>query len=197
MGRTARWLAAGLAGLAGLLLLGAALDVYVFLQRDETRPADAAIVLGAAVFGDRPSPVLRERIHHAIDLYRAGTVSALIFSGGPGEGDVASEGEIAARYALAEGVPAAAILVESTSTDTWGNLANAAALGRRQGLDSYLVVSTPYHMRRAMLMAADQGLEAYSSPTRTIRWISSYTQSRAFIREVAAYIAYRLERLTS
>lgn len=184
-----------LGGGTAVFILAVAFEVYRFSQLDEARPADAAIVLGAAVFRDRPSPVLRERINHAIRLYENGTVERLIFTGGVGWGDSRSEAEVARQYALARGVPAEAILMETTSTNTIENLANAEQVGTDQGLQTYLIVSTPYHMRRAIAIAEDLGMEAYTSPTRTTRWISSTTQRRAYVREVAGYLVYLLVRI--
>lgn len=176
--------------LATAVIVGITLDVYRFSLRDETRPADAAIVLGAAVYGERPSPVFRERINHAIRLYQDGHVQHIIFTGGVGHRDELAEAEVGRNYALARGVPAQAILIETTSTNTQENLANAQAVAAQHGLDSFLIVSTPYHMRRALTVANDLGMEAYSSPTRTIRWISPFTQTLAFTREVVAFMAY-------
>ena len=147
------------------------------------------------MFRDRPSPVLRERINHAIGLYENGTVARLIFTGGVGWGDSRSEAEVARQYAGARGVPAEAILVETASTSTIENLANAQQVGTGQGLRTYLIVSTPYHMKRALAIAEDLGMEAYTSPTRTTRWINRATQSRAYVREVAGYLAYLLLRV--
>jgi uncharacterized SAM-binding protein YcdF (DUF218 family) len=179
-----------LLALLALFALVAAVDVYQFSQRDEARPADAAIVLGAAAWGNRPSPVLRERVNQAIRLYRQGLVGAIILTGGQGNPDEPAEAEVARRYALAQGVPESALLLESHSTNTFENLSNARAVAAQNGLDSFLVVSTPYHMRRAMALADDLALEAYPAPTRTIRWLTPYTNGRAFAREVAAYMAY-------
>jgi uncharacterized SAM-binding protein YcdF (DUF218 family) len=176
--------------LATAVLTGIALDVYRFSLRDETRPADAAIVLGAAVYGERPSPIFRERINHAIRLYQDGHVQHIIFTGGVGHRDEMAEAEVGRNYALARGVPATAVLIETISTNTQENLANAQAVAAENGLDSFLIVSTPYHMRRALTIADELGMEAYSSPTRTIRWISPFTQTLAFTREVVAFMAY-------
>ncbi|MCI0396285.1 MAG: YdcF family protein [Chloroflexi bacterium] len=169
-------------------------EVYFYAQRTETRQADAAIVLGAAAYGNRPSPVLRERINHAIELYRGGYVDTIIFTGGRGRTSRWSEAEVAARYALAQGIPQEAILLETRSTNTVENLAYAQQVAAGYDLQTFLIVSTPFHMRRAMAIAEDLGLEAYTSPTRTMRWINWYTRSRAFVREVGGYIIYLLDQ---
>ncbi|MCB8944951.1 MAG: YdcF family protein [Ardenticatenaceae bacterium] len=184
-----------LGGGTAVFILAVAIEVYRFSLLDEARPADAAIVLGAAVYRERPSPVFRERINHGIWLYENGYVDWLIFTGGVGWGDNYSEAEVARQYAVAQGVPAEAILVETTSTSTLENLANARQVGAEAGLGTYLIVSTPFHMKRALAIAEDLGLEAYTSPTQTTRWINPYTKSRAYVREVVVYLVYLIMRV--
>lgn len=177
--------------LGGLLLvLYSAVSIYVYSRRDDAQEADAAIVLGAAVFGDRPSPVLRERINHAINLYEAGYVDKIIFTGGLGHTARVTEAEASAVYAESRGIPAEAILLETTSTTTRENLRNARVVAAENGFETFLIVSTPFHMKRALSIADDLGMEAYSSPTRTTRWINAYTKSRAFAQEVMSYLIY-------
>lgn len=180
-------------GLLALLAV-AAYQVSQFAERDETRPADAAIVLGAGVWRERPSPVLRERINHAVALYEQGLVDRLIFTGGVGRNDISSEAAVAARYARERGVPAEAMLLEELSTNTYENLVNASGVAEEAGLESFLIVSTPYHMKRALALASDVGLEAYSSPTRSTRWISERTRRFSYVRETIVYFLYLLER---
>jgi uncharacterized SAM-binding protein YcdF (DUF218 family) len=177
--------------LGGLLVvLWSAVSIYAYSRRDEAQEADAAIVLGAAVFGERPSPVLRERINHAIYLYEAGYVDRIIFTGGLGQSARVTEAAASAAYAQARDVPAEAILVETTSTTTRENLRNARVIAAEHNLHSFLIVSTPFHMKRAVSIAGDLSMEAYASPTRTIRWINVYTKSRAFVQEVVSYLVY-------
>ena len=182
------------ATIAIIILLGwyAATTVFLFSLKDETRPADAAIVLGAAVWGERPSPVFRERINHGIQLYHSGTVQTLIFTGGVGNRDELAEAEVGRNYAVARGVNPADILLETNSTSTYENLRNAQAVALDNDLETFLIVSTPNHMRRALSVAADLHMEAYSSPTRTIRWINNATRTFSFVREVVAYSVYLL-----
>jgi uncharacterized SAM-binding protein YcdF (DUF218 family) len=177
------------------ILLGwyAATTVFLFSLKDETRPADAAIVLGAAVVRDRPSAVFRERINHAVQLYQTGTVQKLIFTGGVGNRDELAEGEVGRNYAIAQGVNPADILLENKSTSTYENLRNAQTVALENGLETFLIVSTPNHMRRALAVASDLNMEGYSSPTRTIRWISSVTRTYSYIREVVAFSVYLLK----
>lgn len=170
--------------------------VIVFAEKDQARPADAAIVLGAGVSRGRPSPILRARIDHAIKLYQAGTVKKLIFTGGVGRNDTISEAEASRQYALQQGVADSDILLEDKSTSTIENIRFAADIGSAAGFNSYLIVSTPYHMLRALWIANDLELEAASSPTRTIRWISDRTRNRALIQETISITLYGVRRLS-
>jgi len=174
----------------GAALLGTTVDVYLFSQKDEDCAADAAIVLGAGVFGERPSPVLRERINHAIALFRDGKVKTVIFTGGQGASGETSEAVVAKNYAIAHQLPESVILLETSSTTTRENLSNAQKIAAENGLDTFLIVSTPFHMRRAIAIADKLGMNACSSPTRTTQWINSFTQFHAFAREVIAYLVY-------
>lgn len=185
---------AALLGTSALLLWAAltAASVYAFAQADETVPADAAVVLGAAAYRNRPSPVFRERINHAIALYEQGTVDALIFTGGVGWNDQVAEAEVAREYALEAGVPEEAIFIETVSTDTYENLVQTRQIMRPQSFERLLIVSDPFHMQRAMTIAEDLDLNAYSSPTTTSRYESLPAQLWFLVREVFFNMSYTL-----
>lgn len=151
-----------LAGWAGL-----AAAVYLYGQRDEARRADVIVVLGAAQYDGRPSPVLRARLDHAIRLYGAGTAPLLILTGGVGVGDTVSEAVVARRYAIRSGVPEHAILTERSGVRSVHSMQAAAQLMEHRGLNSAVLVSDPFHMLRLRLLALHLGITAYSSPTRT------------------------------
>src|SRR5689334_19860631 len=108
--------------LLGFLMFGAwALSlgaVWIWSQRDEARPAAAIVVLGAAQYDGKPSPVLRARVDHAIELYRRRLAGRIIFTGGVGDRDTTSEAAVAQRYAIERGVPARAILIETVGRST-------------------------------------------------------------------------------
>ena len=146
--------------------------------------ADAAIVLGAAVDGDEPSPVFRERIAHAIDLYEAGRVQRLVFTGARSPEDGLAESKAARAMALAEGVPAEAILTETRSATTMQNLVEARRAMESAGLSRAVIVSDPLHMRRAMEMAEALEMEAVPSATPTTRYRSFRPKAEFLLREV-------------
>lgn len=185
-------LAAVIAAGGWLVLLG---EIVRFAERDETRPADAAIVLGAAVRREYPTPIFRERINHAIDLYHDGVVDTVIFTGGVGWGDTVSEAAVARRYAIDRGVDPNAILIEERSTNTIENLTFAYQVAQGRDLETFLIVSTPYHMKRALWITHDLGMDAYSSPTRSIRWRSDRTRRRALIQESISFVVHFTRRL--
>lgn len=157
--------------LLGLLLLaGWALSVaavYIWGERDEARPADAIVVLGAAHYDGRPSPVLRARLDHAVDLWEAGLAPVLITTGGQAPGDTVSEAVVGSRYAERAGVPGGAILTERSGMTTRESMAAVAAIMRERELESAILVSDPFHMLRLKLLARREGIEGYTSPTRT------------------------------
>ncbi len=167
-----------------------ALDIYIYSFATDPAPADAAIVLGTEAWGDRPSPVFEERIKHAIDLYRSGQVRALIMTGGQGPHESAPESFVASRFAVARGVAKADIYCETRSTITYDNLRAAKAIVEQEHLGRVLLVSDPMHMRRAMTMARDLGLDAYPSPTPTSRYRSMGSQMGFLLDEVRVYAGY-------
>jgi uncharacterized SAM-binding protein YcdF (DUF218 family) len=173
-----------------LSLLGR--DIYSFSLATSYAPADAAVVLGATVFRDRPSPVFRERINHAIDLYRQGIVKSLIFTGGLAGNDRLAESEAAREYAIAQGVPAEHIFIETESYSTCRNLLGAKRIIEEHGMDQVLIVSDPLHMRRTMWLAEQVGIQGLSSPTPTSRYRSLDRKAVFLLREVYSYGAYLL-----
>lgn len=147
---------AGLAAIAALVLLSA--------RRPEPRPADAIVVLGAAQYNGRPSPVFKARLDHAVHLYRRGLAPVLVLTGGVGKGDTLSEGEVGRRYAAAAGVPDSAMLVDRRSETSAESVGAAARLLRERGLRSALLVSDPFHMLRLEVLARRAGLRALRAP---------------------------------
>jgi uncharacterized SAM-binding protein YcdF (DUF218 family) len=136
-------------------------------NRDEQRPADAIVVMGAAQYDGRPSPLFAARLDHAIDLFQAGIARWFIVTGGKQEGDRTTEAASARTYAVAKGVPDDAILAEDRSRTTLQSVQGVASLMHEKDLGSAVFVSDPTHMLRVLRMASDEGIEAFGSPTRT------------------------------
>ena len=141
--------------------------VLVAGNRDAARPADAIVVLGAAQYAGRPSPVLTARLDHAIALYRSRVAPRLIVTGGKASGDFTSEAETSARYARQHGVPASAIILESESRSTTEQMHAVARIAKAKQLSRVVLVSDRFHMLRLLLTAWKLDLTAYGSPTRS------------------------------
>ncbi|MCA1667225.1 MAG: YdcF family protein [Thermomicrobia bacterium] len=158
-----------LAALTFIVVAALTLGLLVKRQaaRDEARPSDAIVVLGAAQWDGKPSPVLQARLDHAFDLYAAGLAPKVIVTGGVGIGDNYSEGEVARQYLLRKGIPAAAVLTENRGRSSYESMEGATALMQRNGWHRALLVSDPFHMYRLKRMAGDLGVQVATSPTRT------------------------------
>lgn len=141
--------------------------VLVRGRMDEARPADAIVVLGAAQYDGKPSPVLKARLDHGIALYRKGIAPRLILTGGKGAGDTTSEAAVGRRYAIRRGVPAGAILIEDLGRTTDESMNGVAALMTQAGVTRAVLVSDPFHMLRLDILARRHGITAWTSPTRT------------------------------
>src|SRR5690242_14175415 len=141
--------------------------VLVTSQRDERGPADAIVVLGAAQYNGRPSPVLRARLDHALELYREGVSPLVLVTGGIGRGDTTSEALVGRRYLVAHGVPEGAAVAQSEGRTTMASMTAVTVWLRARGLHRVLLVSDPFHMFRLRLEARRTGLEAYTSPTES------------------------------
>lgn len=183
-------------GLGALLWLASLGAVLVWEHNDQARPAGAIVVLGAAQYVGRPSPVLRARLDHAIDLWRRGLAPILIVTGGTGTGDTTSEAAVSQRYAVRHGVPAARILLENEGRTTSQSMESVAVLMGGRGRRDVLLVSDPFHMLRLTILARRHGLEPFASPTpyspiaasRTERWKYALSES------IKAPLAYLFER---
>ena len=168
--------------------------IYSFSSARSNQPADAAIVLGAAVWSAGLSPVFKERINHGIDLYRKGKVRKLIFTGGQGNPGESTESSAARDYALQSGVPAQDILIEEKSHTTYENVLYAKKVADTHAIRKVLIVSDPLHMKRAVLMAQDVGLVAEPSPTPSTRYQGLKSQMGLLAHETYYYIGYLLRR---
>lgn len=174
--------------------LWCAWQVYDYARPNANASADVAIVLGAAAWGEKPSPVFRERINHALALYQTHHVDKLMFTGGTPKAGYTTEAEVARKFAIKQGVPAEDIVFENKSKDTFQNLVNARALMRKHRLKKAVLVSDPYHMARSRAIALDLNMDIVLSPTPTSRFsqASKETQQRFFLQESHALFVYRI-----
>lgn len=172
-------------------------QVWRASRRDQARPAQAIVVLGAAQFNGVPSEVLAARLDHAYDLYRHGLAPVIVVTGGRQPGDAFTEAAASAEYLHGKGVPDDDILREVDGTSSWESLAAAARFLIDRDLTRVLLVSDPFHSYRVEAIAAELGLDGFSSPTRTSPIIGT-SAARHMLRETAAVavgrvIGYRRE----
>ena len=178
------------------LWLISATAVLVWSSRDEARPAQAIVVLGAAQYAGKPSPVLRARLDHALELWNRHLASLLILTGGTGSGDTTSEAAVGRSYARKHGVPDSAILVETEGRTTSESMRAVAGMLEVRGLQSALLVSDPFHMLRLRILARRFGFTPYTSPTQTSP-ISPNREERwkyIFSESIKAPLAFFFER---
>lgn len=133
---------------------------------DEARPADVILVLGAAEYRGRPSPVLKARLDHALELYNRKLAPRILTTGGAGGDPVFTEGAVGRAYLISRGVPSEAIIVETEGESTVQSTTMASEIMRRMGLQSVIVVSDGYHIYRVKQMLASNGLSVYGSPRK-------------------------------
>ena len=182
-------------GVFALWVVSAA-AVLIWSSRDEARPAQAIVVLGAAQYAGKPSPVLRARLDHALDLWNRRLATLLILTGGTGSGDTTSEAAVGRTYARKHGVPDSAILVESEGRTTSESMKAVAGMLEVRGLQTALLVSDPFHMLRLRILARRVGFTPYTSPTQTSP-ISPNREQRwkyIFSESLKAPLAFFFER---
>lgn len=175
-----------------LYTLFSAVSIVAYADKDETRAADVIIVLGAGTNGVEPNPVFRERLNHAVTLYEAGYADTILLTGGLTPGNSHSDAYIAGQYLIGLGIPETDILLEEKSTITQENLEFAKEIMDAEGLTTAILVSDPLHMKRAMTMAEDHGMEACSSPTPTTRYQTWKSKLPFLAREVFFYVGYQI-----
>src|SRR5579863_3785187 len=188
------------AGIGVLVLTGAGLQIAAVAREigrqstvDEARPADVIVVLGAAEYRGRPSPVLEARLNHALFLYLQNLAPRILTTGGRGGDPTFTEGEVAHAYLSRHGVPSEAILVESEGESTVQSIAAAAEIMRQMNLKSCIVVSDGYHIYRVKKMLETQGMKVYGSPRPTDRpseqgWRAEWV----YARQAIAYDLWRI-----
>ncbi len=161
-----------------LLSLG---SVLLWGMRDATPRSDAIVVLGAAQYAGRPSPVLKARLDHALELWKRGVATHMILTGGKGSGDTTSEAAVGRLYLLRRGVPDKAMLLENEGRNTDESLGAVARLAREQKMDGVILVSDPFHMMRLQILSWRYHLNAVPSPTQTSPISANRLESLAYV----------------
>jgi uncharacterized SAM-binding protein YcdF (DUF218 family) len=180
-------------GAAGLQIASVAREIRLQSTVDEVQPADVIVVLGAAEYRGRPSPVLEARLNHALFLYLQNLAPRILTTGGRGGDPTFTEGEVAHAYLSRHGVPSEAILVESEGETTVQSIAAATEIMRQMNLKSCIVVSDGYHIYRVKKMLETQGMKVYGSPRPSDRpsgegWRAEWV----YARQAIAYDLWRI-----
>jgi uncharacterized SAM-binding protein YcdF (DUF218 family) len=131
---------------------------------DEARPIDVILVLGAAEYRGRPSPVLKARLDHALTLYGKGYAGMVMTTGGAGGDPDFTEGGVARNYLVKKGVPIEQIILEAEGESTIHSVVAAAEIMKRMNLKTCIAVSDGYHLFRAKKMLEANGVVAFGSP---------------------------------
>ncbi len=141
--------------------------VLIWSKWDQAQPAGSIVVLGAAQYDGRPSPVLRARLDHGIDLWNRGMGKLLIVTGGTGYGDTTSEAAVGRSYARKQGVPDTSIVLENKGRTSRESMIAVSDILVRRGITSAILVSDPFHMLRLSILGRRFGITTYTSPTLT------------------------------
>jgi vancomycin permeability regulator SanA len=193
-----RRLLVGVVLVGALIVGGTGFRVWQVARDDDRSPADVVVVLGAAQYGGTPSKVLEARLKHAKTLYQQGVAKHILTTGGSQPGDEYTEAEASAIWLNKNGVPKDAVVFVPEGSDTLGSLRAAALKAADRGWTTAVIVSDPWHSLRARTMAADVGLDAWTSPTHTGPIVQTrQTQIRYILRETAALLYYRTTKASA
>ena len=187
---------AGLFILLAILLLGYLFHVAKEIKQqstiDEAQPADAIVVLGAAEYRGKPSPVLQGRLNHALVLYLKGLAPYILTTGGAGGDPVFTEGEVGRAYLTKHGVPSEAILAEPEGATTVQSLDAAAETMHRMNLHSCIVVSDGYHIYRVKRVLEAQGIKVYGSPRPAAGSLSPMALRWLYFRQAMGFVLWQI-----
>jgi uncharacterized SAM-binding protein YcdF (DUF218 family) len=162
-------------------------QVWWASNQDDTTPSSAIVVMGAAQWNGRPSPVLKARLDHAAELYRARAAPVIVVTGGKQVGDAVTQGQTGYQYLRDNGIPDEAIKVEVDGTNSYEELSASALILRQADVGrDVLIVTDPYHAERVHAIASEVGLDAHVSPT------DADTSLRGLVRETAAVAVGRI-----
>ena len=175
-------------------VLGTGVAVWRAAHEDDASRvsrADVILVLGAAQYDGRPSPVFAGRLEQARVLYRQSRAPLVMVLGAGQPGDVSTEAEAGRDYLLRLGLPGAAVVAEPQGHTTLESLQAAASYMRDHGMRSAFLVSDPWHNLRVKRMAGDLGIVGYASATWHSAARSEQTRFEGYVRETFAYLYYR------
>jgi uncharacterized SAM-binding protein YcdF (DUF218 family) len=159
----------------------------------EVQPADAIVVFGAAEYSGRPSPVLRARLDHALDLFHRGVARIVITTGGAADDPTFSEGGVGRDYLIHQGVPESSLIAETQGRDTSQSAVRVAVIMQANGLHSCVAVSDAYHVFRIRKLLEHEGVgPVYVAPRPGSKPHSIGQRFYAVMREASSYLLWRV-----
>lgn len=161
--------------------------IYSYSFEYSETKSDVIIVLGTGIKNGEPSEIFKERINHGMYLFNKGVADKILFTGGMGKGQTQTESEVAKKYALAKGIPNSGIITEGKSTSTYGNFKESKQIMDSLDLKTALVVSDPFHMKRAMAFADYYQIDSLPSPTKTTAFQSFIPKAMSLMYESVFY----------
>jgi uncharacterized SAM-binding protein YcdF (DUF218 family) len=180
-------------GVVTLLLVSTVVQVIETASRQEVHPADAIVVFGAAEYSGRPSPVLRARLDHALDLFHRGVAPVVITTGGAADDPHFSEGGVGRDYLMHHGVPERSLIAETQGRDTSESAVRVAVIMRANGLHSCVAVSDAYHVFRIRKLLEHEGIgPVYTAPRLDTRPHSILQRASAALREATSYLLWKI-----
>jgi uncharacterized SAM-binding protein YcdF (DUF218 family) len=191
MKRIAAWLSLPpLIFLLGYLFYVAG-DIERQSSLDESQPADVILVMGAAEYRGRPSPVLQGRLNHALLLYLKHLAPYILTTGGAGGDPNFTEGEVGRAYLVTHGVPAEAIITQAVGSTTVQSINAAVETMRRMNLHSCIVVSDGYHIYRVKRVLQAEGIKVYGSPRPPAGSLTVAELRWLYLRQAAGFMLWR------
>jgi len=174
-------------------LIGTAFRIVHSASEQETHPADAIVVFGAAEYSGHPSPVLRARLDHALDLYRRGLAPVVITTGGAAADPKFSEGGVGRDFLMQHGIPERSLIAETQGHDTAESAIRVGVIMRANGLHSCIAVSDAYHVFRIRKLLEHEGVgPVYISPRPDSRPHGAAQRSLAILREATSYLLWKM-----
>jgi uncharacterized SAM-binding protein YcdF (DUF218 family) len=187
---------AGVCALLSILFLAYLFYVAKQIERqsiiEEAQPADVIIVLGAAEYNGRPSPVLKLRLNHALRLYASGMAPYILTTGGAGGDPVHTEGEVGRAYLSRHGVPSEAIMVEPEGATTAQSLNSAAEIMYARNMHSCIVVSDGYHIYRVKRLLQAQGFNVYGSPRPASGSLTAIQRRWLYLKQALGFVLWQI-----
>jgi uncharacterized SAM-binding protein YcdF (DUF218 family) len=178
---------------AASLLAFTAVQIVHTASLQELHLADAIVIFGAAEYSGRPSPVLRARLDHALDLFARRLAPVVITTGGAAADPIFSEGGVGRDYLMRHGVPERSLIAETQGRDTAESAQRVAVIMRANGLHSCVAVSDAYHVFRIRKLLEHEGIgPVYVAPRPDSEPHSTVQRALAVLREATSYWLWRV-----